>query len=86
MRNGKRGWRLKDVKQRHVSEIEGKAARVAATELGNDGVSTQQHFYPQILSNLNPHRLGFGLKAVAAFMLDAIEQMKYLHKIVGIAR
>jgi hypothetical protein len=30
--------------------------------------------------------LGFGLKAVAAFMLDAIEQMKHPHKIVGIAK
>ena len=33
-------------------------------------------------------RLGFTLdrKAVAAFMLDAIEQTKHLHKIVGIAK
>lgn len=33
-------------------------------------------------------RMGFTLdrKAVAAFMLDAIEQMKHLHKIVGIAK
>jgi hypothetical protein len=33
-------------------------------------------------------RMGFTLdrKAVAAFMLDAIEQTKHLHKIVGIAK
>jgi putative NADH-flavin reductase len=33
-------------------------------------------------------RMGFSLsrKAVAAFMLDAIEQKKYFHKIVGIAK
>jgi len=33
-------------------------------------------------------RMGFSLsrKAVAAFMLDAIEQRKHFHKIVGIAK
>ena len=33
----------------------GKAGRRLAVE------KTQEHFYPQILSALGPHRLGFGL-------------------------